>query len=130
MRFRKRFAASPSIWVWRRPTTPRLRPRTIASSPRFVIKTRAAGDETKAADPLTALAEAVWAGGAMDLDLLPPPVADAIARGWLSSALDNELLARAGADVIAARETLRQRNRQLAELTKRENAPLDPPPPN
>jgi hypothetical protein len=71
-----------------------------------------------APDPLTELAQAVWDGGAVNLGLLPPVVATAIARGWLSPAPDSELLSRARADVVAARETLRQRNRQLAELSK------------
>jgi hypothetical protein len=88
------------------------------------------GDETASADPLLALAEAVWANGAVDLTVVPPVVADAIARGWLSPALDNGLLARARADVIAARETLRQRNRQLAQLTNQENAPVNQQQPN
>jgi len=82
------------------------------------------GNEAEPADPLTALAAAVWADGALDLDLVPSIVADALARGWLSPALDNDLLARARADVIAARETLRQRNRQLAALTSQDEQPV------
>jgi hypothetical protein len=88
------------------------------------------GDDTEPVDPLTALADAVWADGAVDVELLPPVVADAIAQGWLSPALDDDLLARARADVIAARETLRQRNRQLAALTNPEGQPVGPQPPN
>jgi hypothetical protein len=89
-----------------------------------------AGDDSEPVDPLTALADAVWDDGALDLDLLPPIVANAIAQGWLSPALDNDLLARARADVIAARETLRQRNRQLAALTNREEQPVSRQQPN
>jgi hypothetical protein len=77
-------------------------------------------------DPVLAIAEAVWNDGDVRLDVLPVVVADAVARGWLTNALDTELLARARADVIAARETLRQRNRQLAALTGGEAAPPVP----
>lgn len=75
-------------------------------------------------DPLTALADAVWNNGIVNLNYLPPVVADAIERGWLSGAADSDVLAQARADVIAARETLRRRNRELAELTKQPTIPL------
>ncbi len=87
-----------------------------------------AAEESGRTDPLTALAVAVWNNGTIDLDALPPVVTDAIARGWLAPATDGEVLARARADVIAARETLRQRNRQIAELTKQPAAPLSSQP--
>jgi len=75
-------------------------------------------------EPLMDLAHAVWNGGTVDLGLLPPVVATAIARGWLAPAPDSEMLARARADVVAARETLRQRNRQLADISaKQKNNP-------
>ena len=38
------------------------------------------------------------------------------ARGWLRPPLDGELLARARADVVAARETLRKTNGRVAAL--------------
>ena len=62
-----------------------------------------AAEESGRTDPLTVLAAAVWNNGTIDLDVLPPVVADAIARGWLAPATDGEVLARARADVIAAR---------------------------
>jgi hypothetical protein len=60
------------------------------------------------------IALAVWNDGAVDLDVLPPVVADACARGWLRPPIDGELLARARAEAVALRETLRARNRQDA----------------
>lgn len=67
-------------------------------------------------DPLMAVAMAVWSGGAMDFGVIPDVVADAFARGWLRPAADGELLARARAESVALRETLRQRNRRITEL--------------
>jgi hypothetical protein len=64
-------------------------------------------------NPLMALAVTVWNEGVPVLDRLPTVVADAIARGWLASPADGELLARARADVVRCRETLRQTNRRL-----------------
>ncbi len=66
--------------------------------------------------PLLDLARAIWNGGAVDLALVPPPVADLFSRGWLRPPLDGELLARARADVVAARETIRVTNRRVATL--------------
>jgi hypothetical protein len=67
-------------------------------------------------DPLMAVARAVWNDGAVDLDLLPPAVTDALARGWLRPPVDSDLLARARATTVKLQETLRQRDRQLASL--------------
>ncbi|MGH2637370.1 MAG: hypothetical protein ACRDHU_14655, partial [Actinomycetota bacterium] len=64
-------------------------------------------------NPLMALALAVWNRGAVDLTFLPPVVTDGMARGWFRPPVDGELLARARADVMALRETLRQRIREL-----------------
>jgi hypothetical protein len=66
--------------------------------------------------PLMAIADAVWSDGAIDLEFLPPLIADAWARGWLRPPVDGELLARARAEVVDLRETVRKRNRQLAEF--------------
>jgi hypothetical protein len=66
------------------------------------------------ASPLMDIALAVWAGGAVDLGALHPTVADAFARGWLRPPEDGELLARARAEAVRLRETLRARNRQDA----------------
>ena len=74
-------------------------------------------------NPLMAVAEAVWSDGAMDFTALPPVVATAFARGWLRPPLDGELLARARAEATALRETLRRKNRQLAELAPAAEAP-------
>jgi hypothetical protein len=68
------------------------------------------------ANPLLDLARAVWDGGGVELDFVPPLVGDLIARGWLRPPVDGELLARARADVVAARETLRKTNRRVATL--------------
>jgi hypothetical protein len=66
------------------------------------------------ASPLMDIALAVWNGGAVDLAALPSVVADACARGWLRPPQDGELLARARAEAVKLRETLRARNRQDA----------------
>jgi hypothetical protein len=70
-------------------------------------------------NPLVALAAAVWNDGDVDLGALPPVVADGIGRGWLRPAIDGELLARARGEAIRARQQLRKRKRQLAELQTR-----------
>ena len=70
-------------------------------------------------NPLLDLAAAVWNGGAVDLDLVPAEVAELLGRGWLRPPMDGELLARARADVVAARETLRKTNRRVAKLEAR-----------
>jgi hypothetical protein len=67
-------------------------------------------------NPLLDLARTVWNDGRVDLGAVAPPVADLLARGWLRPPLDGELLARARADVIAARETLRKTNGRVAAL--------------
>lgn len=69
-------------------------------------------------NPLMDIASAVWNGGDVRLDAVPDTVATAFARGWLRPAVDGELLARARADAVALRETLRQRNRQIEALTR------------
>ena len=67
-------------------------------------------------NPLLDLARAIWNGGEIDLGAVPVIVADLLARGWLRPPLDGELLARARADVVAARETLRKTNGRVAAL--------------
>ena len=67
-------------------------------------------------NPLLDLAGSIWNGGAVDLERVGPIVADLIGRGWLRPPLDGELLARARADVVKARETLRKTNRRVAKL--------------
>jgi hypothetical protein len=67
-------------------------------------------------NPLLDLARVVWNRGAVDLAAVPPIVADLLARGWLRPPLDGELLARARADVVRARETLRKTNGRVATL--------------
>jgi hypothetical protein len=66
--------------------------------------------------PLLDLARAVWNDGAVDLDAASPLVADLLGRGWLRPPLDGELLARARADLVRARETLRKTNQRVATL--------------
>jgi len=67
-------------------------------------------------NPLLDLARAVWNDGAVDLAALPPAVTDLLGRGWLRPPVDGELLARARADVVRARETLRKTNGRVATL--------------
>lgn len=67
-------------------------------------------------NPLLDLARAIWNGGEVRLDFVPELVGDLIASGWLRPPLDGELLARARADVVAARETLRKTNGRVARL--------------
>ncbi len=66
------------------------------------------------ASPLMDIALAVWSDGEVDLAVLPAVVGDACARGWLRPPQDSELLARARAEAVRLRETLRARNRQDA----------------
>ena len=70
-------------------------------------------------NPLLDLASAVWNDGSIDLELVPPVVSELLARGWLRPPMDGELLARARADVVGARETLRKTNRRVATLEAR-----------
>jgi hypothetical protein len=67
-------------------------------------------------NPLLDLARTVWNGGDVDLDALTPSVTDLLGRGWLRPPEDGELLARARADVVRARETLRKTNGRVATL--------------
>ena len=67
-------------------------------------------------NPLLDLARAIWNGGHVELESVPAQVGDLLARGWLRPPLDGELLARARADVVAARETLRKTNGRVAML--------------
>jgi hypothetical protein len=73
-------------------------------------------DQTPAAahNPLMRIAIAVWNGGAVDFDCVPEVVRDAIARGWFRPPLDGELLARARADVVALKDSVRRLNEALA----------------
>jgi hypothetical protein len=75
------------------------------------------------ANPLLDFANAIWNRGAVDVGLVPPIVADLLARGWLRPPIDGELLARARADVVAARETLRKTTRRVAKLEEQLAAP-------
>jgi len=67
-------------------------------------------------NPLLDLARSIWNGGALDVERVGPIVADLVANGWLRPPLDGELLARARADVVKARETLRKTNLRVAKL--------------
>ena len=74
----------------------------------------------RVANPLMEVASRVWNQGTMDVDSVLPEVAAAFARGWLRAPMDAELLARARAEAVTLRETLRQRNRQISALTMSE----------
>lgn len=74
-------------------------------------------------NPLLDLARAVWNDGAVSLGFVPPLVGDLVARGWLRPPLDGELLARARAELMAARETLRRTNRRVATLEAKLESP-------
>ena len=67
-------------------------------------------------NPLLDLARSIWNDGTLDLERVDPIVADLIGRGWLRPPLDGELLARARADVVKARESLRKANKRIAKL--------------
>jgi hypothetical protein len=67
-------------------------------------------------NPLLDLALEIWNGGDVNLRAVPTLVSDLFARGWLRPPLDGELLARARAEVVAARETLRKTNGRVAML--------------
>jgi hypothetical protein len=77
---------------------------------------RTRGERSDPDDPLMATALAIWNEGTPALDRVPPPAVGALARGWLAPPGDAELLARARADVLRCRETLRQANRRLESL--------------
>ena len=49
----------------------------------------------------------------------PPLVRDLLARGWLRPPIDGELLARARAELITNRETLRKTKGRIAKLEAR-----------
>jgi hypothetical protein len=67
-------------------------------------------------NPLLDLARTIWNDGDLDIRRAGPVVADLVGRGWLRPPSDGELLARARADVVRARETLRKTNRRVATL--------------
>jgi hypothetical protein len=67
-------------------------------------------------NPLLDLARTIWNDGAVDVGHAGPIVADLVGRGWFRPPGDGELLARARADVVRARETLRKTNRRVATL--------------
>jgi hypothetical protein len=67
-------------------------------------------------NPLLDLARTIWHDGDVDVRRAGPVVADLVGRGWLRPPMDGELLARARADVVRARETLRKTNRRVATL--------------
>jgi hypothetical protein len=79
---------------------PSLRHHIAASSP-------AASD-----NPLMTLATAIWNGGAVDIDLVAVPIAEAIARGWLRAPVDIELLDEARAQVVDLTQRLQRRWRE------------------
>ena len=78
-------------------------------------------------NPLLEVARAVWNDGDVDLGAVSPAVADLLGRGWLRPPEDGELLARARADVVRARETLRKTNQRVktleAQLAARDESP-------
>jgi hypothetical protein len=62
-------------------------------------------------DPLTTIALLVWNDGDIALDVVPPPIAVAVAEGWLRSPVDTEALDLARAKVVELTERLRKRAR-------------------
>jgi hypothetical protein len=69
-------------------------------------------DERVTQNPLGAMASTVWNHGSVDLECFPTVVADAIRFGWVRAPIDAELLARARAEVVTMRDSIRQRRRQ------------------
>lgn len=65
-------------------------------------------------NPLVAMSRAVWNDGSVRRDEVPVLVAEAIRRGWLRPPIDAEALARARAQVVALRETVRRRRLKKA----------------
>ena len=74
-------------------------------------------------NPLMALARSVWSDGAIDLGVVSPLVADAIAHGWFRPPVDGDLLARSRADVVRLTVTTRRMNRRLAQLEPDDGVP-------
>src|SRR5680860_751127 len=73
-----------------------------------------------AENPLMTLAIWVWNGGSVDLGVVPPVIADAIARGWFRPPVDGELLARARADVVRLGGRVRELDGRLEQLVSSE----------
>lgn len=67
------------------------------------------------ADPLTHLADLVWADGRVDLAVLAPQVAVALERGWIRAPADADALMAARAKAVAFEEEIRRRNRRDRE---------------
>jgi hypothetical protein len=76
------------------------------------LRHHVAESSPSADNPLIELAVAVWNGGEINLDFVPPVVANGIARGWFRPPVDGELLARARADVVTLKESVRRLSRQ------------------
>ena len=72
------------------------------------------GDD-EALDPLMRLAEQIWNDGDVDFGVVPPPVAAAMADGWLRGPLDSDALTKARADVITLKERVKRLNGTSAE---------------
>jgi hypothetical protein len=88
--------------------------------------TDAAPPTEVAPTPLMAMAEAVWAGGRVEVEALPVAVRDAIIQGWIRPPIDTEALTSARAKVVELQETLRKKNRRdraLAESRPQPSAP-------
>jgi hypothetical protein len=87
-------------------------PRAVAAAREHLVPTLrhhvADPPPAAAGNPLMRLAVAVWNGGAVDLDFVPDIVRDGIAFGWFRPPIDGELLARARADVVALKESIRR----------------------
>jgi hypothetical protein len=75
------------------------------------------------------LAAAVWNGGVIDLDALPPAVRAALAEGWLGPPANRAAVDRARAENVELNEKLRKwHRRRRAQKLKRPDALLPPLP--
>jgi hypothetical protein len=66
-------------------------------------------------NPIVSLAASVWNAGEVRTDVVPTPIARAIARGWLRPPVDTLAFDRARARNVDLTELLRRRSRRRAE---------------
>jgi hypothetical protein len=81
---------------------------------RHHIAPTAAPDDN--ANPIVSLARAVWNGGAITTDGLPPAMVHALARGWFRSPVETEAFDRERARNVDLTELLRRRSRARARF--------------
>jgi hypothetical protein len=80
-----------------------------------------------AENPVVALAQAVWNGGAVAVDALDPSVRRAVEQGWLRPPVDTEAFDQARARNVDLTELLRRRTRERVDDEVRQRGEPDGP---